>query len=130
MADEMSELGPNRLRERLLAQSEPPPDALRKYRQEMETVLTKQENSLKWQKWVAASFWIYTVLLGTSFLILAGNRPDVSPILLAVAGAFFLLIAAAVELLKYFINRSQSELLRAIKGLEVEVLELKEQMLK
>ena len=42
--------------------------------------------------------------------------------------ASLLLIAGAVELLKYFINRSFVELLKEMKELEVQLLEIKEQL--
>jgi hypothetical protein len=119
---------PNRLREGLLAQNVPPHAAYQRYSTEIENMLAKQEQSLKRQKWYAGSFWIYAVLLGTAFLVFAGNRADVPPILIGVLTSFLILISAAVELLKYFINRSQTETLRAIKSLEAALLELKEQI--
>ena len=41
--------------------------------------------------------------------------------------ASLLLIAGAVALLRYFINRRRVELLKEMKGLEVQLLEIKEQ---
>ena len=42
----------------------------------------------------------------------------------------FLMVAAAVELLKYFLNRGHVEMLKEVKRLEIRLLEMQEQMQK
>ena len=68
------------------------------------------------------------VSLKTVFLVLAGLRGDTP------AGTFLgilscvLLIGAAAELLKHFVNRGRVEVLKELKSLEIQLLEIKEQL--
>jgi hypothetical protein len=114
--------------ERLLAQFEPERDKLASYKQEVQAMLEKNERMLRRQKLYAGFIWIFVVLMGTCFLTLAGifsDRPG--GMWLGVSACFFL-IAAAVELVKYFINRSQVVVLKEVKGLELQLLEIKEKL--
>ena len=91
-------------------------------------MLEKNEKVLRRQKWYSGAIWIYAVALTTTFLLLAGWLGKTPMGVLWGMMASLLLIAAAVELLKYFINRSRVELLKEMKGLEVQLLEIKEQL--
>jgi hypothetical protein len=42
--------------------------------------------------------------------------------------ACFTVIGASVELVKYYIDRSRVEVLKEVKGLELQLLEIKEQL--
>lgn len=119
---------PELLRERLLAQFEPDAGKLASHRKEIQAMLAKQERTLRFQKWYAAANWIFVVALGTLFLTLAGMLEMMPPgTLLGFLSCFFL-IGGAVELLKYFMNSHRVELLKELKGLELQVLEIKEQL--
>jgi hypothetical protein len=120
------EPNPNPLRGRLLAQFEPDRDELARYRAEVEAMLEQKERSLVWQKWYAGTAWVFAVLLATTFLVLGAVRADSPAWFWPAMTALVILIAAAVELVKYFINRARLELLREIKALDVHVRELKE----
>jgi hypothetical protein len=116
--------------ERLLAQFEPDRAKLAAYRREVQAMLEKNERTLRRQKWYAGFLWIFVVLMGTSFLTLGGYYSDrPAGIWLSVTACFFL-IGGAVELVKYFINRSRVEVLKEVKGLELQLLELKESLLR
>lgn len=116
------------LRQRLLAQSEPGSETMASYRKEIQAMLEKNEKVLGRQKWYAGGIWIFVVLLTTTFLVLGGMRDDTPVgVFLGIFGCV-MLISAAVELLKYFLNRTRVELLKEIKGLEVQLLEIKEQL--
>jgi hypothetical protein len=121
---------PEPLRERLLAQFEPDRGKLATYRKEVQAMLEKNERTLRLQKWYAGSIWIFVVLMGTCFMTLAGLYSDKpAGIWLGLVACFFL-IGAAVEVVKYFINRSRVEVLKEVKGLELQLLEIKEQLQK
>jgi hypothetical protein len=120
------EPNPNPLKGRLLAQFEPYRDKLARYRAEVEAMLEQKERSLVWQKWYAGAAWVFAVLLATTFLVLGAIRADSPAWFWPAMTALVILIAAAVELVKYFINRARLELLREIKALDVHVRELKE----
>jgi hypothetical protein len=76
----------------------------------------------------AGSIWIFVVLMGTCFMTLGGLYSDKpASIWLSLVACFFL-ICAAVEMVKCFINRSRVEVLKEVKGLELQLLEYREQM--
>jgi hypothetical protein len=117
----------NELRDRLLAHVEPDPDRLARYREEVRAMLERHEKALRWQKWYAGSIWVFVVFLATAFLLLSGNV-GAPGYFVAVMTALVMLIGAAVELLKYFLNRGLLEILKEVKGLEIQVRELKDQL--
>jgi hypothetical protein len=119
---------PEPLRERLLAQFEPDREKLATYRKEVQAMLEKNERTLRWHKRYAGAIWIFMVLLGTGLLALGGLRGDTPAGAWLGLFACFLLIGAAVEMVKYFINRSRVEVLKEVKGLELQLLELKERL--
>jgi hypothetical protein len=111
------------LRDRLLAQQHTDPNRMALYQREVQAMLEKNVRALRREKWGSTILWLAVVVSATAYLLWvgAGQSPQVG------IGCFlgFWLIAAAVELLKHFINRSRVELLKEIKGLEMQVLELK-----
>ncbi len=119
---------PEPLRARLLAQFEPDRAKLATYREEVQAMLDKHERTLRLQKWYAGAIWIFLVLLGTCFLTLGGLYADKPVGLWLSIIPLFFLIGGAVEMVKYFINRSRVEMLKEIKSLELQLLELKEQL--
>jgi hypothetical protein len=119
---------PEPLRDRLLAQFEPDSEKLAAYRKEVEAMLEQNERALWWQGWYAGAMWVFVVLLGTAFFVLGGMRSDSPPGIFLGIFACFMLIGAAVEMVKFFINRSRIEVLKEVKGLELQILELKERL--
>lgn len=119
---------PKPLRERLLAQFEPDREKLAIHRKEVQAMLEKNERTLRLQKWYAGSIWIFVVLMGTCFMVLGGLHSEKPASIWAGLTACFFLIGAAVEMVKYFINRSRVEVLKEVKGLELQLLEIKERL--
>ncbi len=64
----------------------------------------------------------------TCFLTLGGLYSDKPASMWLGLSACFFLIGAAVEMVKYFINRSRVEVLKEVKGLELQLLEIKEHL--
>ena len=118
----------NPLREQLLAHGEPARDKLDRYQQETQVMLEKLERRLRLQKWYSGGIWIYAVLFMTAYLLFVGIWGVVSPQLTVMAVGFMLLISAGIEIVKYFINRSRVEVLKELKGLELQVMALKERL--
>jgi hypothetical protein len=114
------------VRDRLLSRL-PQPENLADYRREVDLLLQNNQKRLDREKWYSSAVWIFVVLLGTALLVGAGRFIDTPKAPVAIyLGVFacFFLIAAAVELLKHFINRSRVELLKEIKQVQLLVLEL------
>ena len=116
------------LRDRLLAQVEPDPDRLARYREEVRAMLESKERGLRWQQWMAIANWLFVVLLVTAFMVVGGMSGKVPNWFLPYILGLTLLIGAAVQLLSAHLNRSHVELQKEIKGLELQVRELKDQL--
>ena len=117
------------MRDRLRARL-PRPENAAEYRNEVAAMLEKNEKRLRREKWGTAVLWVYLGLLGTALLVIAGRKPNMP--VAAYIGTFvcFFMIGGAVELLKHFINRSRVELLKEIKQVQLQVLELQAAMRK
>jgi hypothetical protein len=112
------------IRDRLLSQL-PQPANLEAYREEVASTLERNEKRLRWEKWGSRVFWFYVIGIaligyyrGETWLTTTphGRVWATSSIILFVCGA--------VELLKHFINRSRVELLKEVKQVQLQVLEL------
>src|SRR5947209_14106839 len=125
-----SDMGPNddTLRDRLLAHVEPDPDRLAHYREEVRIMLEKKERGLRWQQWVAIVNWVFVVLLVTAFMVVGGMSGKVPNWFMPYILGLTLLIGAAVQLLSAHLNRSHVELLKEIKGLDLQVREIKDEL--
>ncbi|HYL74562.1 MAG TPA: hypothetical protein VEU96_10175 [Bryobacteraceae bacterium] len=120
------------IRDRLLSRL-PQPENLAAYRKEVSSLLEKNEKGLRREKWGASATWFFAVGLGTVLLTGAGmSLSTAKAAIAAYIGTFacFFLVCGAVELLKHFINRTRVELLKEIKQVQLQVLELDESMRK
>jgi hypothetical protein len=116
------------LRDQLLAQSEPPREKLVRHQQEIQAMLERNERRLRMEKWYSGGIWMYAVLFMTGSLLLVGYRGFVAPDVTILAFAFMILICGGVEVVKHFINRSRVELLKELKGLELQIHALEERV--
>jgi hypothetical protein len=118
---------PNSFRDRLLAQSQPAADKLARYQQETEAMLERLETGLRREKWGMWAIWGFAVLFVTAALLLVGYRGH-APELTLLATDFMILIYGGLEIVKHFINRSRVEILKELKGLQLQVHALEEQL--
>jgi hypothetical protein len=123
------------LRDRLLAQQEPAPEQLARYRREVEALLDQLRRRKWWADAVRAVLTVFgavvlfplSALFGlTALYLLAGGRP------LAEAWcpgtAALACIAGAVLLVRWFYRRREDDLLLEVKRLQARGLELEEQL--
>ena len=117
------------LRERLLARL-PQPENVAAYREETSSLLAKHERALFWEKLPSPLFiWLATgIIIITNFSYFGGYHwgPNLEP-----RTALFLQISAGVLLfigsmigLAYNINRNKVDLLKEVKQVQLQVLEL------
>ena len=116
------------LRDKLLAQGEPTRSKLVRYQQEIEAMLEKNERRLRLEKWYSGAIWIYAVLFMTGCLVFVGYRAAIAPDVTILALAFVILIAGGVEIIKHFINRSRVEVLKELKGVQLQMLAIQERL--
>lgn len=111
------------IRDRLLSRL-PQPANLAAYRAEVASILEKNEKAYRREKWGTGALLLFAVGFVTVPLSLGWFRLD-TPRGVSFAGtAFVLLLYAFVEVLKHFINRSRVEILREVKQVQLQVLEL------
>ncbi len=117
------ETGNDSIRDRLLSRL-PLSANLAAYREEVAAMLGKNDKALRRETWVVTALWLFMVALSTAFLLLGGLRSGTPLGLYFEILACFCLIYPSVELLKHFINRSRVELLKEVKQVQLQVLEL------
>ncbi len=111
------------LRDRLLARL-PQPENLAAYREEVASFMAKREKRLSWEKWLARGLWAYVLGFGILCFYRGQNwmvTPNGHKFEFA---ALVLFIVGTMQLLKYFTLRSRVEILREVKQLQLQVLEL------
>jgi hypothetical protein len=117
------EQGNSSVRDRLLARL-PQPENLAAYREEVVAGLAKKEKRLCWERWLARALWAYVLGFGM-FCFYRGQQWLVTP-----NGQKFefasqiLFIVGAMQLLKFFSLLSRVEILREVKQVQLQVLEL------
>jgi hypothetical protein len=115
------------MRERLLAQFEPDPDKLAACRKEIHAMLERNERRLRLERWFTGSIWAFVVLLGVVLMYLGQQSSRPGAIWMGLTACFFASVFS-IELVKYFINRARVDVLKHVKGLELQLLEIKEQL--
>jgi hypothetical protein len=113
------------IRERLLSQL-PQPANLPAYREEVALLVEKKEKEVRRERRVMIELWVFAVVVSIPFLWMGAQRMDtvMGPYFMGCAGFWFLF--ALVYLAAHSINRSRVELLKEVKQVQVQVLELQE----
>jgi hypothetical protein len=112
-----------RLRDRLLSRL-PQPANFSAYRDEVSSMLEKNEKRLSWEKRGASTLWIFVVGFFALLTSRGAHWLDTPKGHYCEFTVCLLLITGAVELLKHFINRTRVELLKEVKQVQLQVLEL------
>jgi hypothetical protein len=120
--------GNSSLRDRLLARL-PQPENLAAYREEVAAGLEKNEKAFRRERWATVALWIFAVGLSTAFLCLGMRQIDTPKSLWLGILACFVLLYPLGELLKHFINRSRVEILKEVKQVQLQLLELQASLL-
>ena len=117
------EQGNSSVRERLLARL-PQPENLAAYRQETASLLERHEKALFWEKW-SSQILIYSAF-ALVFMCLTdwgqGLDHRASVAFYILTGLMFL--GAGSTSLRYYFNRSKVDLLKEVKQVQLQVLEL------
>jgi hypothetical protein len=111
------------IRERLRSQL-PQPANLPGYREEVALLLEKKEKKLRRERRVVIELWVFAIAVSVTFLWMGAQRMDtvMGPYFMGCAG--FWLLFALVYFVAHSINRSRLELLKEVKQVQVQVLEL------
>jgi hypothetical protein len=115
----------SRLRESLLSQQDVSSQRLDKYRTEVNMLLEQKERSVLLEKRVTSGAWVFLVALSTTFIVLGGMRNDtLTGIWFGILACFWLVLGST-----FLARQQQSQrelvLFKELKGLELQVLELR-----
>jgi hypothetical protein len=117
------EKGSSNVRDRLLA-SLPKPEDLAAYREKVASGLEKSEKALRRQKWISVALWIYAVAFMTIPLTMGWLRLDTRGGASLAIAAFFLLLVAGVQLVNGVTSMNGTLILKEVKQVQLQVLEL------
>jgi hypothetical protein len=108
----------------LLISRLPRPANLAAYREEVNSLLSENEKKLRQNKWTVRRVWIFLIIVSVPFLWMAGahfNSPQGNWFLGLVA---FWVLFGAIEIAKYEQNKGRVELLKEVKQIQLQILEL------
>jgi hypothetical protein len=107
-------------RDRLLAHL-PQPANLADYRQEVASMLEKNQKRIRRERLAVTAFWVFCAVSATIYLWFdpkSATTPK-GPFL-----ACFMFLWGMAELLKHYVNTCRIDLLKEIKQVQIQVLEL------
>src|SRR5271157_2635035 len=113
----------DRIRERLLSHL-PQPANLAAYREEVATMLEKKEKALRRERRVLIELWVFVIAVSVLFLWLGGQRMDTAKGPYFVSLVCFWFLFGMVYFVGHSINRSKLDILKEVKQVQVQVLEL------
>jgi hypothetical protein len=116
-----------RLHNRLIGKL-PDPANSAGYRREVDQLLQKNEKAFLREKWGSRALWFFCIALATMYLWFSGDKLDSPKAAWFGCIACFWTIIGAVEVLKHFINRSRVELLKEVKQVQLQVLEVQAEL--
>jgi len=111
------------MRDRLLSHL-PQPANLAAYREEVATLLAKNEKGLRRERRMVIELWIFVIAVSILFLWLGGQHLDTFKGPYFVGLACFWFLFGTVYFVAYSINRSRVDILKEVKQVQVQVLEL------
>jgi hypothetical protein len=117
------------IRDHLLSQL-PQPANLAAYREEVVSLLEKKEKEVRRERRVMIELWVFTIVVSILFLWMGAQRMGSKAVDEAVLGPYFMgcagfwFLFALVYFVAHSINRSRLALLKEVKQLQVQVLEL------
>jgi hypothetical protein len=111
------------IRERLLSHL-PQPANLNAYREEVASLLKKKEKELRREKRVLIELWTFVIVVSVLFLWLGGQRLDTPKGPYFVSLACFWFLFGMVYFVAHSINRSKVDILKEVKQVQVQVLEV------
>lgn len=112
------------IRELLLSRL-PRPEDLANYQEGVKSLLEKNEKALRQNKWTVVRVWIFVVAVSIPGLWMAGahfNTPQGNWFL---GTTYFWVLFGAIEIAKYVVAKGRVELLKEVKQLQLQVLEIR-----
>src|SRR5215472_11173362 len=94
------------------------------YQEEVSSLLAENEKKLRRNKWTVVRVWIFVVVVSVPFLWMAGRYFNTSEGNWFLGLAGFWVLFGAVEVVKYVIYQGRVEILKELKQIQLQILEL------
>jgi len=114
-------------REMLLSRL-PQPENLAAYKEEVTSLLAKNAETLRQNKWTVRRVWIFVILVSIPCLIMAGGNYITPAGNWFMGAVYFWVLFGSIEIAKYAHNQARVELLKELKQVQLQVLELRGQL--
>jgi len=108
----------------LLLSRLPRPANLASYQQEVTSLLAENEKRLRRNKWTVVRMWVFVALVSAPFLWMAGTHFNTSQGNWFLGLTCFWVLLGAIEVAKYVAQQGRVELLKEMKQIQLQVLEL------
>ncbi len=108
----------------LLLSRLPRPANLAAYQEEVTSLLAKNEETLRQHKWTVRRIWIFVILVSIPCLWMAGAHFGTSQGNWFLGATYFWVLFGAIEIAKYVGQQGRVELLKELKQIQLQVLEL------
>ena len=102
----------------------PRPANLAAYQEEVKSLLAENEEKLRKNKWTVRRVWIFVIALSIPFLALAGENYGTPQGNWFMDWVLFWVLFGAIEIAKYDHNQARVELLKELKQIQLQVVEL------
>lgn len=109
--------------ERLLSRL-PQPANLVAYQEQVSSLLAENEKKLRRNKWTVVRVWVFVAAVSIPFLWMAGSHFNTPQGNWFLGLACFWVLFGAVEVAKYIGHQGRVELLKEIKQVQLQILEL------
>lgn len=111
------------IRELLLSRL-PRPEGFAAYQEEVKSLLERNKKALRQKKWTVVRVWIFVVLVSIPGLWMAGRHFDTSQGNWFLGLTLFWVLFGTIEVAKYAVEQGRVELLKEVKQLQLQVLEI------
>src|SRR5579864_2935595 len=115
--------------ERLLSRL-PQPANMAAYQVEVTSLLAENEKRLRRNKWTVARVWIFVIVVSVPFLWMAGTHFNTAEGNWFLGLVAFWVLFGAIEIAKYEHNQGRVELLKELKQVQLQILELHDRLSK
>ena len=112
------------LSERLLSRL-PQPENLAAYREEVKALFADNEKRLRRNKWTVVRVWAFVIAFSIPSLYMAGLYYGTAAGNWFLGGTFFWVLFGAIEIAKFAQNQGRVELLKELKQVQLQILELR-----
>lgn len=103
----------------------PQPANMAAYQDEVTSQLAENERRLRRNKWTVARVWIFVVLVSVPFLWMAGTHFNTAQGNWFLGLVVFWVLFGAIEIAKYEHNQGRVQLLKEVKQVQLQILELR-----